>query len=398
MSHTVQLALCLGVLTLSSAAWPKQEANSSEAATSPTVAPQQTQPTQATQVAPPAQTRQPTRIETIVYGLIPENEPVTRAAFAEVLVKVMDYPTQYIVQFPTFRDVDTSHPAYPYIEALREKRLLWATNDQGYFEPDRPIKFLEVYKTFAHLLTERNLPPNMLNHYLEGISENFRKRLNAEQKQDLAKVARWNIIDLKQEIAYHSKGNHNMYRDKLAGMLTNLVNQYRTTELVIQQRRRPAAFIPEGVTFALTPTAAIVKTTAQAGNIVYFQSTAPVTVSPTLTLDTGTRLRGEIQEEELGQQATIYIRFGQAITPEGKTYQANARLVITFPPNDKNAIVVPGNSFTVTTESIAGTAPVNTPQEEETESEATAMPTVPDSQAPSPPANTPAPAPKTPSP
>jgi hypothetical protein len=274
-----------------------------------------------------------------------QNTPLTRAEWAGILVRALKHNTRLFSAFPFYRDVPADHPDYVPIEVAREKKLLAYPADHGFYYPEKPIAYADVYQGISHALTGPFPAPETEAHLLKGFGD--RAELSPDLAAAVAKMARVHFFTAeagRAETRVHA--NDAVTPDGLAPLMVYLM---RVIERRADLSRREIAEVPAlpgGLTLALSPSTAVMETQLTPGQIVTFSL---VNVVPPLTKES--RIRAVVRDVD-----SIQHRYGliaeEARTPEDDFYRLRAPLTLLFPPRRRTPFIVPGQLFEATTETV----------------------------------------------
>lgn len=279
--------------------------------------------------------------------LAAQTTPVTRAELAQVLVKALEQDTGKVSEFPFYRDVPLDNPAYAAIETAREKKLLTYANNHGFYEPEKPIRFGELYLALAGAISGAAPKPGRAAHLLSKIPDH--ERLSPKTQQAVAKMAQARFFSkVRQYETTYQPANTSVTPANLAPMISFL--------MYLNERRAPISLpdemsenpvVPAGLHLVLSPATGILESNMKAGARVVFlitQAEPPVRK--------GGVLWGTVQEVLPGR---VYnLQFDSIRGTNGKSYATLVNLKVSFPPKDKLGFIVPGESFTVVTQPVAG--------------------------------------------
>lgn len=302
---------------------------------------------------------------------------VSRADFSVQLLKALGYPTDFVSEFPFFRDVPRDHPAYVSIETLRERGFVSGLTG-GFFKPEQPISNLDAYMAISSVMATVRLPKPTVETLLAAYKD--KQDIPQRAQEPVARLVHEDILHVEQGKENFLKPEAPLTQDVLDTLLGRLGLQMQSTPLVSDRTNEsllPA--VPAGLRVAVTPSSALVRDNLSAGDEVYFvtiedsravsqaesqkesideskpvdiltpQAPLPTTATPESEtgLSRGTRLRANIIETR--PDGTMTLRFSQAVTPVGTYYKLNALLPINFPKDADKAFVVPGQRFELLT-------------------------------------------------
>lgn len=283
--------------------------------------------------------------------------PFSRAEWADIMVKALGHNTDLVSEFPFYRDVPKNYWAYVPIEVAREKGLLQRRNDHGFYYPEKPITYTDVYVGIAQAITGPPPTPEMTNHLLESFSD--RNTVSPFLAPLLAKMAQVQFFKHTGQEKLQAHPGAPVYPTEVAPLITYLMHLIEKRS-VSGPEEEAVPILPAGMALTLSPATGILEPQLSVGTSVSF-----TLVNPIEPLPKGSRLRGTVQEATIPSH-TYVVEISEAQTPEGITYQTSAPLTLTFSPKEKLSFFVPGETFTTTTR-----VPLNT--------SATAMPVLPPS-------------------
>jgi hypothetical protein len=283
--------------------------------------------------------------------------PFSRAEWADILVKALGHNTDLVSEFPFFRDVPRDYWAYIPIEVAREKGLLQRRNEHGFYYPEKPITYTDVYVGIAQAITGPSPTPEVTTHSMENFSD--RDTISPFLAPLLAKMAQAQFFKHSGQEKWEAHPRSAVYPSEVAPLITYLMHLIEKRTIAAPQEEA-VPVLPAGMALTLSPATGILEAQLSVGASVSF-----TLVNPIEPLPKGSRLRGTVQEATIPSH-TYIIEITEAQTPEGITYQTSAPLTLTFSPKEKLSFFVPGETFTATTR-----IPLNT--------SATAMPVLPPS-------------------
>ncbi|MBY0403437.1 MAG: S-layer homology domain-containing protein, partial [Cyanobacteria bacterium] len=282
-----------------------------------------------------------------------ELESVSQADFAVNFMNILGFPTSPMSDTASFVDIPVSHPAYPYIEALRERKLLWKT-PQGIFNPDKAITKAHAYTTISGMLQgvpmtlseaesiisrdedRKTIPPSLVIGLGRMLQENFLK----------TSFRQTNLIGLDQNL---TRGEMMI----LLKTLSDKVNGKSFTASRSNEANLPT--LPPNILLKVSPTDVLYRESLSVGSTFYFTLVEPV-ILPTNTfkslndLPRNTRFRGRITASTNKNHWTL--RLNQVQTPNNQFLRVKALIDISFQTEDPSAFVIPGTVFTTTTEAF----------------------------------------------
>ncbi|WP_373531888.1 hypothetical protein [Vampirovibrio sp.] len=273
-------------------------------------------------------------------ALLAQTQPVTRAQLAEVMVKAMAYDTTLLSQFPFYRDVPLENPAYMPIEVAREKKLMEYQQDHGFYYPDKPITYGELYLVISRAITGPPLEAPRAAHLLRNIPE--RAMLTPELYNAVAKMA--------QSRFFEKTWRHQTRFEPVAETVTPQgLAPFVAYMMFLKERRTPVTAsdqvnpqLPAGLKLVISPSTGILEERLKAGGRIRFQL-----INAVETIPRGSMVRGTVQEASTGR--TYQIIFNSIQATDGKTYDTRAELSVSFTARDKLGFIVPGETFEVIT-------------------------------------------------
>jgi hypothetical protein len=282
-----------------------------------------------------------------------ELESISQADFAVNFMTSLGFPTSPMSDTSSFIDIPVSHPAYPYIEALRERKLLWKT-PHGIFNADKAITRAHAYTTISGMLQgvpmtlseaeslinryedRKSIPPSLIIGVGRMLQENFLK----------TSFRHTNIIGLDQNL---TRGEMTI----LLKTLSDKVNGKSFTASRSNEANLPT--LPPNILLKVSPTDVLYRESLAVGSTFYFTLVQPVTL-PANTfkslndLPRNTRFRGRITASTNKNHWTL--RLNQVQTPNNQFLRVKALIDIYFQTEDPSAFVIPGTIFTTTTEAF----------------------------------------------
>jgi len=316
--------------------------------------PQPAQTTHPTQTTTPATPAQPTRVtdnqtvkDLLAKNIFPkaiadklragENPIVTRAAFADILVRALQHQTQWVSTFPFYRDVPANHWAYNAIEVARERKLMTAVYKKpGYFEPDRPMTRLEAYMVLARSLAG-NVPSLEMSNQILSVFPDYQSVPEATRPQ-VARLVNARILrpwGQKPALAPREPLNYLSF----AFMLEREITITSVKQLLLPKANTQLPTVSGGLSLPVIPNNALYVSQLKVGNAVFFTLTENVYDRDNeFNLPKGSRIRGDVTE--IRPPSTFIVTLKQMNTPDDKTYNLNGFVALPF-KNNKDAFIVP---------------------------------------------------------
>lgn len=277
--------------------------------------------------------------------------PLTRAYWADILVKALGHPTSQVSEFPFYRDVKQDYWAYNAIEVARSKKLIEYPQNHGNYEPEKSVTYGEVYLALANAITTPLPPLEAKDSMLQGFSD--RDRISGDLLPAVMKLSRAGFfapprqrtgrpmtgVDSTQKKTL--KADDSVTPDGLAPLVVFLM---RMTELrtPLLQNESLGVVVPAGLKLKISPAVAIVEAQLTLDRRVYFTLITPVDL-----LTKGSYIKGTIKE--ILANRDYRVEFYEAQTPEGDKYQISGSIVLRFSSKSKLDFLVPGQVFELTT-------------------------------------------------
>lgn len=286
-------------------------------------------------------------MEAGVYSTEMENRttPLTRAEWATVLVKALKHNTSLFSNFPFYRDVPLTHPAYVPIEVAREKQLLVYPAGHGFYYPEKTLLFSDVYQGIAHALTGPLPSPEEEAHLLRSFED--KSTLPPILAASVAKMARSHFFTPESGLA--TKRLHpreTVTPEKAAPFVVYLMHVIENRADVNQREIAEVPALPANLSLMLSPSTAVMETQLISGQNVYFSLLNAVEPLPKES-----RIRAVVRDRDPAQHRYI-LYLGEARTPEDEFFRLNAMLVLTFPPRRRTPFIVPGQVFETQTNTV----------------------------------------------
>jgi hypothetical protein len=296
--------------------------------------------------APPAAAITTDPLQALVLkGVFPSDAatrtaPFSRAEWADIMVKALGHNTDLVSEFPFYRDVPKDYWAYVPIEVAREKRLLQRRNEHGFYYPEKPITYTDVYVGIAQAITGPPPNPDVTAHLLEEFSDGdsvspFLAPLVAKMAQ-----VRFFKHSGQEKPALHPGAP--VYPAEIAPMITYLMHLIEKRS-VVGPTEEVVPVLPAGMTLTLSPATGILEPQLTVGASVSF-----TLVNPIAPLPKGSKLQGTVQDANMSSHSYT-LDISNAETPDGTNYQTSAPLTLSFSPKGKLGFFVPGETFITTT-------------------------------------------------
>lgn len=269
--------------------------------------------------------------------------PITRAQLAEVMVKALNHDTTLFSEFPFYRDVLLTDPAYASIEVARSKRLINYPEDHGFYYPEKPITFGDLYLVISNAVTGEPPSEERAAHLLRNIPE--RTSLTTEQYNAVSKMAQSRFFS-------RVRRYETQFQPVEQEVTPQTMAPFISFMMFLNQRRTPIGAgeeilpeLPGGLRLVVSPSTGILEERLKAGGRIRFQL-----VNAVETIPKGSMLRGVVQEALPNR---IYrIVFDGVRTTEGQNYSTRAELSIAFSAKDKLGFIVPGETFEILTQPV----------------------------------------------
>ncbi len=279
----------------------------------------------------------------ISQALLIQTTPVTRAQLAEVMVKALDHGTDLTSEFPVYRDVPLSHPAYAFIEVARAKKLMDYSEDHGFYHPEQLIRFDELYQTISHAITGAPPQPQRAEYLLRTITGH--DTFSPELRDAVAKMAQSRFFTRTRRYqTVFSPPEEWVTPQTLAPLIHYM--------MFLNQRRAPLLGIsevlpqlPPGLKLVISPATGILEDKLKAGGRLRFQLVNSVESIPRTST-----LFGSV--EAALPDRTYRILINNIRTPEGQVFETRAQLSVSFSARDKLGFIVPGETFDVVTQAV----------------------------------------------
>jgi hypothetical protein len=269
-----------------------------------------------------------------------QTQPITRAQLAEVMLKALAYDTTLVSGFPFYRDVPVDSPAYVPIEVGREKKIMEYPEDHGFYYPEKPLTYGELYLAISHAITGP-LPEGARAEYLlRNIPE--RAALSTQHYQAVAKMAQSRFFEKTwRHQTRFAPVDEVVTPQGLAPFLTYMMF-LKERRAVVSTSDQLNPQLPAGMRLMISPSTGILEAQLKAGGRIRFQLVKTVE-----TIPRGSMLRGVVQESSADRSYQII--FNSIRTTEGLIYDTRAELSVSFSTRDKLGFIVPGETFEVVT-------------------------------------------------
>lgn len=281
-----------------------------------------------------------------------ENPIVTRAAFADSLIRALQHQTQWVSTFPFYRDVPADHWAYNAIEVARERKLMSSVYKKpGYFEPDRPITRLEAYLVLARSLAG-NVPSLEMSNQILSAFPDYQSLPEATRPQ-VARLVNARIVrpwGQKPALSPREPLNYISF----AFMLEREITITSIKQLLLPKVNQQLPSVSGGLSLALVPNNALYVAQLKVGNTIFFTLNESVFDRDNdFNLPKGSRVRGEVTE--IQPPSTYIVTLKQLNTPADSTYNLNGFVALPF-KNNKDAFIVPDMPYDAVTSAEVGPA------------------------------------------
>jgi hypothetical protein len=272
-----------------------------------------------------------------------QTEPLTRAELADVMVKAMAYNQGLYETFPFYRDIATENPHYVVIEVAREKKLLTYPNDHGFYHPDKPVTYADVYTAIAHAITGPIPTPELTDHLLARFPD--KDTLNPDDAKNAAKMAYAHFFTPESGTDRAAlEVNNTLKPNELAPFIVYLQRLGQDRASFNARAEIVTPVLPAGLALTLSPVTSYVEAQMSPG-----QSLAFTLVNAVDPLPKNSRLTGTVQS--IPNPRAYLLNITEARTPEGDSFQLSAPITISFGPRRRNAFIVPGQLYQTVTES-----------------------------------------------
>lgn len=298
-----------------------------------------------------------------------QTAPVTRSQLANVLVMALNHDTKLVSEFPFYRDVPLAHPSYVAIEVLRAKRLLLFPEEHGFFHPDRPVTYGDLYLVISRAITGAPPDAERAEHLLRDIPE--RETLTDTQYAAVAKMAQSRFFE-------RARRHETKFQPVEEAVTPEGLAPYISYMMFLNERRASIASgeealptLPAGLRLSISPSTGILEERLKAGGRIAFQLVESVE-----TIPRGSQLRGSVQS--ILPNRSYKIVFNSLRTTEGQRYETRAELMVTFSARDKLGFIVPGETFEIVTQPVPMTVMESAePQEPEAPTQGAPPPPTP---------------------
>ncbi len=273
-------------------------------------------------------------------GDLKDQASVTRAEMAQMVVESLRFPTLYYSEFPFFRDVPLSHPAYVPIEVLRERGFVTGFPG-GYYRPEQPVHFLEIYVTLAHEMGGQPPTDDQVVQLLSPFED--REDIPEAAQPAVARLIQEGVIPLDLARGTQLMPEGVMKESELKVMLSRLQDKMGLApKITDRESERLLPPLPVGLKLVVTPTGAIIREKLTLGESVYFITTQPAQLGDFI-LPRGTRMKAMV--EAISDESIWTLGFHQAATPAGQSFRMDAFVRLAFPKADEQAFIIPGHTF-----------------------------------------------------
>jgi hypothetical protein len=281
--------------------------------------------------------------QVISQALREQTTPVTRAQLAEVMVKALEHSTDLTSEFPVYRDVPLSHPAYAFIEVARAKKLIDYPEDHGFYHPEQEIRFEELYKAISHAITGAPPQSQRAEYLLRNIPAH--DTFSPELRDAVAKMAQSRFFN-------RTRRYQTVFTPPEEWVTVPTLAPLIHYMMFLNQRRAPLLGIsellpqvPPGLKLVISPATGILEDRLKGGGRLRFQLVDAVEGIPRTST-----LFGSV--EEALPDRTYRILINNIRTPEGQVYETRAHLSVSFSARDKLGFIVPGETFEVVTQAV----------------------------------------------
>lgn len=270
--------------------------------------------------------------------------PFNRAELASILVKALGHNTELVSEFPFYRDVSKDYWAYAPIEVAREKKLIEHSDGHGFYHPEEIVTYADVYTAIAQAITG----PMPSEEATEFLLKSFKDKADIapEVAPAAAKMARVRFFSnraMPEARRTLLNANDSVYPEGLAPHVSYLMRLITRQAPLRAEVAETLPVLPAGLSLSVSPATAIFEARLGVGEAVYLTLAAPAGPLPK-----GSRIRGQVREARTNERTYIADLF-EARTPQGEFYQTSAELTLKFPPKEKLAFFVPGETFEVVT-------------------------------------------------
>lgn len=270
---------------------------------------------------------------------------ITRALLAELVVYAVGYNTRLVSEFPFYRDVPLTHPSYRPIEVAREKRLIDYPDEHGFYKPDQPALFSEVYTAIGNALTAPLPSEDIGAEIAAGFADG--DLLASELTVPVAKMTNSLFFPVLPEARaqIHLRPTYPITALEIAPFIVRMMQITGShPETVAQATAGTVAVLPTDLILTVTPVTSLFRSRLAVGSTVHF-----ALVSDAGPLTKGSRFTGKVESVTDGYTYNIHLTEVRTVD-EDERYETNARLTIVFEEDDKKAFIVPGQVFEIETD------------------------------------------------
>jgi hypothetical protein len=283
----------------------------------------------------------------VAQGVFPPNirsgMPVTRAQWATILIRALRYDTALISEFPVYRDVPRDYWAYAFIESARNRELITDASEDGFYRPERPVTYADVYRAIAKAITGPPPSPERAAELLSGFSD--RDALPEELKPAIATLSGTRLFWSRERQALRPPWGDTVTPEGLAPLIVSLM--YLTAGgAALPPGEIPLPALPANLVLPVSPLSAVFREGLSRDQGIPFSL-----VSPVGPLPAGSRINGIVRDVE-GRTARVGLV--EAVTPAGSRYRTRAELTLEFPRRARSAVIVPGTALQTGTLPVEG--------------------------------------------
>lgn len=288
----------------------------------------------------------------LAQGVFPPNirpgAPVTRAQWATILIRALQYDTSLVSEFPVYRDVPRNYWAYESIESARNRELITDASGDGFYRPEQPIIYADVYRSIAKAITGPPPSPRRAAELLSGFSD--QETLPEELRPSIAALSGTQFFWSREQQLLRPPWGAIVTPEGVAPLVISLMYLAGA-----ETGEAPFPALPANLTLRVSPVNAVFRTGLSEDQGILFSLMAPAGPLPT-----GTQINGIVRTVEA---RTARVELTEAVTPAGSRYRTHAEVTLTFPARTRSAIIVPGTEFQAVTSAFEGVPPIAVPFE-----------------------------------
>ena len=264
---------------------------------------------------------------------------ITRAQLAVKIIKLLGHQKDTVSEFPFYRDVPKTHPAYADIEVARERDLITETElaiPAGLFKPEQPVTYAEVYRVLDRALVGKKPSPDFSRMLLAPF-------VDVDDLSDqLAPVAAKLVVGtvLNPDLDQQLTPGENITPEDLDKFLQRLSIRLSVVRFRLPPEPETFPELPVGEVLAVEPTSVILKEAIALGDTLYFALS-----QDTPDFAKGSRLRGKVVAKNSEDEYTVLIN--ELKTTKGMYYRTQSNLRLVFPK--RSGFFAPGDPLTLVT-------------------------------------------------